>query len=115
CFVQFYAKAEKLFRIKKNCFLPKPKVESCLLKLKMYRTPEIKVKDESLMFKIIRKAFSQRRKKMINPLSDKEFLNIDKQTWQKILETCKIDPSSRAEDLSLEKYAKVADYVRSEL
>jgi len=111
CFVQFYAKASKLFKIKKTSFYPKPKVESCLLELKILKSPSVKVKNEKLMFKIIRKAFSQRRKKIINPLSAQDFLGIDKYKWEEILKKCQIPSSVRAENLSLEDYAMLADFV----
>lgn len=111
CFVQFHAEPKKLFKIKKNSFYPKPKVGSCLLKLKMLRTPSVRVRDEGLMFRIIRKAFSQRRKKAVNPLSESEFSPINREEWKKILEACGIDASSRAENLSLLDYAHLADAV----
>lgn len=111
CFVQFYTEAVKLFKIKKNSFYPKPKVESCLLELKILKDPSVKVKNKELMFKIIRKAFSQRRKKIINPLSAQDFLGIDKHIWEKILEKCHIPSSVRAENLSLKDYAMLADFV----
>jgi len=113
CFVQFYAKTSKLFKIKKTSFYPKPNVESCLLELKILKSPSVKVKNEKLMFKIIRKAFSQRRKKIINPLSAQDFLGIDKYKWEEILKKCQIPSSVRAENLSLEDYAMLADFVES--
>ena len=111
CFTQFYTKGTKLFRIKKNSFYPKPKVESSLLELKILRSPSIKVKNAELMFKIIRKAFSQRRKKIINPLSDSEFPGIEKSKWEEILKKCQIPPRARAETLALKDYAKLADFI----
>ncbi|MFH1305352.1 MAG: 16S rRNA (adenine(1518)-N(6)/adenine(1519)-N(6))-dimethyltransferase RsmA [Candidatus Omnitrophota bacterium] len=110
-FVQFYTKPEKLFRIKKNSFYPTPNVGSCLLKLRILRKPSTPVKDERLMFALIRKAFSERRKKIINPLSGKGFMSIEKGTWEEVLRRCGIDAASRAENLSLADYAKMADVV----
>jgi len=109
CFVQFYTKPEKLFKIKKNSFYPKPKVESCLLELKILKEPSVKVKNKELMFKIIRTAFSQRRKKIINPLSSQDFPGIDKHMWEEILEKCQIPPQARAETLPLKNYAKLSN------
>jgi 16S rRNA (adenine1518-N6/adenine1519-N6)-dimethyltransferase len=111
CFVQFYTKAEKILKIKKNSFYPTPKVDSCLLKLEILREPQVKVKDKELMFRIIRKSFLQRRKKIANSLSHKEFLSLDRNSWQEILGSCGIDPASRAEDLSLSDYARISDTV----
>jgi 16S rRNA (adenine1518-N6/adenine1519-N6)-dimethyltransferase len=110
CFVQFYTRPEKIFKIKKNSFYPVPKVDSALLSMEVLDEPSVKVKDEDLMFKIIRKAFSQRRKKIINPLSKTSFLEKDREAWEKIFTQCKISSSNRAEDLSLEDYAKIANF-----
>ncbi len=111
CFVQFYTRPKKLLKIRKNSFYPKPRVESCLLALEILRSPSVQVKDRELMFKIIRKAFSERRKKVINPLSGGGFMSLGKDRWKEILETCGIDASSRAENLSLSDYARLADAV----
>ncbi len=111
CYIQFYTRPKKLFRIKKNSFYPRPKVDSCLLSLEMLPEPSVRVKDEALMFKIIRKAFSQRRKKIINPLSDRTFTSINRTGWEELLNRCRIDPANRAENLSLSDYARLADAV----
>lgn len=109
CYLQYYTKPEKLIKIRKNSFYPTPQVDSCLLKMEVLREPSVKVKDEHLMFKIIRKAFQQRRKKMVNPLSDGEFSRIDKAGWEIILNTLDIDEKARAEDISLKEYASITD------
>jgi 16S rRNA (adenine1518-N6/adenine1519-N6)-dimethyltransferase len=109
CFIQFYAKPEKVFKISKNSFYPRPKVDSCLLKLEILHKPEIQVRDKDVMFKIIRKAFSQRRKKVLNSLSHGKFLSLEKENWKEVLNDCGIDISSRAEDLSLYDYARISD------
>ena len=115
CFVQYYARTEKLFRIKKNCFYPRPKVDSCILALTMLPEPSVAVKDANLMFRIIRKAFSQRRKKAINALSSGQFLPVDREGWQEVFTSCGIDPSSRAEVISLGSYARLSDVVGERL
>ncbi|MFH1847438.1 MAG: 16S rRNA (adenine(1518)-N(6)/adenine(1519)-N(6))-dimethyltransferase RsmA [Candidatus Omnitrophota bacterium] len=111
CFVQFFTKVKKLLRIKRNSFYPKPKVESCLIELKMLDEPSVRVKDAELMFNIIRKAFSQRRKKAINPLSNNKFLTLERTDWEKIFKECDIDFAARAEKLSISDYARLADTV----
>ena len=113
CFVQFYTHAKKLFRITKGCFSPKPKVNSSLLHLEFLEEPSVKVKDEGFMFGLIRKAFSQRRKKILNSLSSGSFLDIDKEELKKLLLSCEIDPLRRAESLSLSDYAHLADKIAS--
>ena len=111
CFVQFYTKTKKLFKIKKNSFYPKPQVDSFLIEMKVLSEPSVKVKDKALMFKIVRRAFSQRRKKAVNPLSSGDSALTDKTGWIEVFEKCGIDPKSRAEALSLEDYAKISDCV----
>ncbi|MFH1799029.1 MAG: 16S rRNA (adenine(1518)-N(6)/adenine(1519)-N(6))-dimethyltransferase RsmA [Candidatus Omnitrophota bacterium] len=109
CFIQFYTSCKRLFTITNNCFYPRPQVESCLLKLEILPHGSVEVQDEELLFKIIRKAFSQRRKKVINSLSDKDFLSLNKAKWEDILKKCKINPSTRAENLSLQDYATLTN------
>jgi 16S rRNA (adenine1518-N6/adenine1519-N6)-dimethyltransferase len=111
CYVRYYSQVRKIFKIKKTCFYPKPQVDSCLISLKMLKEPSVKVEDESLMFRVIRKAFSQRRKKAVNPLSDSAFMAISREKWQEIFRLCGIDPSARAEAISLEEYAAISDAV----
>ncbi|MBD3426158.1 MAG: ribosomal RNA small subunit methyltransferase A [Candidatus Omnitrophica bacterium] len=111
CFVQFYARCKKLFRINKNCFFPRPKVNSSLLSFTMLEEPSVRVNDSVLMFRIIRKAFSQRRKKAVNSLSSGPFLPVERSTWQEAFVSCGIDPASRAEVISLEDYARLSDLV----
>jgi len=111
CYVQFYMEVKKLLRIKRNSFYPRPKVDSCLLKMSVFSKPPVRVKEAELMFRIIRRSFSQRRKKIINPLSHDAFLSIERDGWQEIFDKCGIDPSLRAEDLSLTDFAKLSDAV----
>ncbi len=115
CFVQFYAGVKKLFRISRNCFYPRPKVDSCFLRLEMLDRPSVEVSDEQFMFRVIRKAFSQRRKKAVNPLSDGSFGRMNKEAWEEMFVSCGIDPASRAEALALSDYAKLADAVKEKL
>jgi 16S rRNA (adenine1518-N6/adenine1519-N6)-dimethyltransferase len=111
CFVQFYTKAEKAFKVSKNSFYPKPKVDSCLLKMEIFSEPQPKVKNKELMFSVIRKAFLQRRKKILNSLAHAGFMSMERGEWQHLLESCGIDISSRAEDLSLSDYARISDAI----
>lgn len=111
CFVQFYGHVKKMFKISNHCFYPKPKVDSALLKIDILEKPSVDVRDEDQMFDIIHKAFSQRRKKAINPLSDGENALKTRDEWIDIFTACGIDTFARAESLSLEDYAKLSDAV----
>ncbi len=105
CYAGYYTHPRKLLRIKKNSFFPVPKVESALLNLEVLRSPDIKVENETLFFKIMRGAFSQRRKKAINPLSQIFYPQISRAEWIDIFSSCGIDLMIRAESLSLEDFA----------
>jgi 16S rRNA (adenine1518-N6/adenine1519-N6)-dimethyltransferase len=111
CFVQYYCDVKKLFKVKRSSFYPRPKVDSCFIRLDMRTTPGVDVKDEEKLFKVIRKSFSQRRKKLLNTLSDGDFLGLSKNEWKILLENCEVDPGARAETLSLNEFGRISDAV----
>ncbi|MBU1809801.1 MAG: ribosomal RNA small subunit methyltransferase A [Candidatus Omnitrophica bacterium] len=103
CFIQYYAKVENLFDIPSSAFYPVPKVDSSFVKIEFYRdSPYNKVRNVDYLFKIVRQAFSQRRKKIINSLS----LLKD---GDKFLSSLGISPNVRAENLSLKEYISLAN------
>ena len=105
CFVQYFAKVELLFKIKNTCFKPVPKVDSCFLKLDILPEPLYKADDENILFTIIRRAFQQRRKTIVNSL---EFL-IKRERLYPILDALKLDPKLRAENLSVNNFVDLAN------
>ena len=107
CFVQFYTEPKKLFIIKKNSFLPPPKVGSCFLSLKILKKVRFKVKDEKLLFKIIRTAFQMRRKTILNSLSS----IMPKEKLKEVFLRLKIDPTLRAENLTLKDFVTIANSI----
>lgn len=113
CYVQYYTSVKKIFKISRHCFFPKPAVDSCLLRMEFLKEPSVKVGDERLFFEIIHKAFSERRKQVVNPLSSGAFLGMDKKAWMGLLTGCGIDPAKRAESLSLEDYARLTDAAKA--
>jgi len=102
CYVQYYAKVESIFDIKASAFDPIPKVDSTFSKINFYTKPQHKVKDEDFFFKVIRKAFSSRRKKIINSLPVTE-------SKLKFFSSLGLDPSLRAENISLGEYVLIAN------
>ena len=102
CYIQYYAKVEKLFDISALAFEPIPKVDSAFSKINFYCEPLYKAKDESFLFKIIRKAFSSRRKKIINAL------NLSKSD-QSFFESAGMNLNLRPENLSLKDYVDIAN------
>ncbi len=111
CFVQYYTKPEHLYTIKRTSFYPVPDVDSSLLRLNILHKPAHHVTDEPLFFKIVRGAFNQRRKSIINSLSRIAVLDIPKEELAGILKDLNIDPASRPEDLPLSSFANIANSV----
>lgn len=105
CYVQYYCIATPLFLIKKNSFLPVPKVDSCLIRLKVREDPAVKVRDEKLFFRVIRKAFNQRRKTLRNSLAG----IIPAPKLSVFFEKYNIDKNIRPEDLTLQNFANLSN------
>ncbi len=105
CFVQYYADVKVLFKIKNTCFTPSPKVDSCFVRLAFYSKPVYHPKDESKMFTVIRTAFTQRRKTIVNALSPLA----DKGRLSAVLLGLGLSPQARPETLSLQNYVDISD------
>lgn len=105
CSAQFYTKPKIMFYINKGAFLPQPKVDSAVLRLKILKKPAVAVKDEKLFFNIIRAAFGKRRKMLRSSLS----YIIAKDKLALVFAKTGIDGRRRAETLSLEEFAKILD------
>lgn len=109
--VQYHCYVEKRFNVSRNVFRPKPDVDSIVIKLKLLKRPRIKVKNKKLFFEIVHGAFSQRRKKLSNSISN--VLKIDKHLLEELLERLNISPARRAETLSIEEFATISDSLGS--
>lgn len=109
CFVQYYTKPSYIHTIRRTSFYPEPDVDSSLIRLDVLDAPSVEVKDEGLLFRIIRGSFNQRRKSIINSLSREEVLNMSKEDLSGILVSLKIDPFIRPEMLSLSEFARLAN------
>lgn len=108
CFVQYYCSAQYIHTVKRTSFYPVPEVDSSIIKLDILIEPAVKVGDEKLFFRIIRGAFNQRRKSILNSLSREEVLGMPKEKLAALFTTVGIDPSARPETLSLEAFAKIS-------
>ena len=107
--VNYYAEAEELFSVGRENFYPSPKVESEVIKLTLRDKPPVEISDEKLFFKVVRAAFSQRRKSASNSLS--AALGIPKAEVVKILEKSGFEPSVRAEKFSMDDFAAITKEV----
>ncbi len=105
-FVQYYTDPEIILNVPRSVFLPKPKVDSSVIRLNL-KNQKMKVENKEIFFKVVRSAFNQRRKTIQNSLSSKE-LNISKEKIKEILTLCNIDPQKRAENLTAEDFAKIS-------
>ena len=104
--VNYYAEPELLFNVSAGSFMPAPKVDSAVLRLKIRKEPPVKT-DEAAFFRVIKAAFSQRRKVISNSLS--AGLGLDKQTVSLMLNNAGVAANARAEQLSLEDFAAIAN------
>ncbi|MBR5579062.1 MAG: 16S rRNA (adenine(1518)-N(6)/adenine(1519)-N(6))-dimethyltransferase RsmA [Lachnospiraceae bacterium] len=107
--VQYYAKPEIVANVPPNCFMPRPKVGSSVIRLTLYEKPQVEVSDEKLMFSLIRASFNQRRKTLVNGIGNASNLNISKEQVMKALERMGLPPTIRGEMLSLEQFAELSN------
>ncbi|MBD5551094.1 MAG: 16S rRNA (adenine(1518)-N(6)/adenine(1519)-N(6))-dimethyltransferase RsmA [Lachnospiraceae bacterium] len=108
--VQYYAAPEIIANVPPNCFMPRPAVGSAVVNLKCFETPPVEVKDEQFMFALIRAAFNQRRKMLVNALSGAGELALSKEKICEALASLGISETIRGERLSLTEFAKLSDY-----
>lgn len=106
CYTQYYAELKKIFKIPSFAFKPQPKVDSLFIELDFNKKNIFEVIDEKLLFEVIRQAFSQRRKKIINSL-------IVPQDKKEFFASLGIPENFRAEDISLDKYISISNKLYS--
>lgn len=107
--VQYYAKPQIVANVPPNCFMPRPKVGSAVIRLEKYGEPPVQVKDEKLMFGIIRASFNQRRKTLVNGLKNSQELSFSREEIEKALTDCGLSLNIRGEALTLEQFAELAN------
>lgn len=107
--VQFYAKPEIVANVPPNCFIPRPTVGSAVIRLTRYQETPVKVEDEALMFKLIRASFNQRRKTLVNGLSNAPELNFGKEQIANVIEELGWSSKVRGESLTLEEFAALSN------
>ena len=105
--VHFYSEPEMLFKVSKGSFMPAPKVDSAVIKLHIRKQPPVDISNEKMFFKVVRAAFSQRRKTLANSLSSG--LSMPKQEVTALLEKAGIRTNARAEEMTMEDFARLAN------
>lgn len=107
--VSYYSEPEILFEVKRDSFMPPPKVDSAVIKLNIRNNPPVAVKDEAEFFRLVRASFAQRRKTLVNTLSNT--LSIDKEDIKKALSTLGLSETVRGERLTLEELAELSNLI----
>lgn len=105
--VQYRANTSIAMIVPGSVFMPRPKVDSAVISLSILKEPRIKVQDEKMLFSVVRASFGQRRKTLLNSLSN--ILKCPKEQIKEVLENVNISPTVRGETLTLEQFGKIAD------
>ena len=107
--VNYYAKARKLFDVSRGSFMPSPNVDSCVIELDLTQKGDYNVKDEKLFFKMIKSAFAQRRKTILNSISSG--MGIDKAKLSQAIENAGLSQTARAEALTMEQLTDLSNKI----
>lgn len=107
--VQYYARPELIANVPPNCFMPRPGVGSAVIKLTRHEKPPVQVEEEAFLFQVIRAAFNQRRKTLVNSLNNALDIAVSKEAAAKVLEEMGLSPSIRGEALTLEQFAELGN------
>ena len=107
--VQYYANPEIVANVPPNCFMPRPNVGSAVIRLTRHETPVVDVKDEKLMFRIIRASFNQRRKTLVNGLKNSGEINFSKEQIEAAITTIGKPLTIRGEALTLAEFAALSN------
>ena len=107
--VQYYASPYIVANVPPNCFMPRPKVGSAVIRLSRHEKPPVEVRDSSLMFRIIRASFNQRRKTLVNGLKNAGDLDFTKEQIEKAVSDCGFPAGVRGEALTLQNFAALAN------
>ena len=105
--VYYYCESEKIMEVPNSSFIPEPEVTSEVIKMHLRQTPAVKIENPKVMFMIIKSAFMQRRKTLLNALTNAQVF-ISKQEGIKILKKLNLDENVRAENLSIQDFANIA-------
>lgn len=107
--VQFYAVPKVLMIVSSHCFIPRPNVDSAVIRLSLHKEKPVTVQNEALMFSLIRASFNQRRKTLVNSLTNAGLNGIAKENVLNALQKMELSETIRGEALTLEQFAKLSD------
>ena len=109
--VQYYAKPEIVAVVPPNCFMPRPKVGSAVIRLTRHQKPPVEVTDERLMFRLIRASFNQRRKTLANGLGNSPDIPLTKEQIISSIQALGLPETVRGETLTLEQFATLSNHI----
>lgn len=109
--VQYYAKPAVVMTVPAGCFMPRPNVDSAVIKLTRHDKPPVTVSDEKFLFDIIRAAFNQRRKTLVNALGNAAGLHLEKDSILRALEKMGLSATTRGEALTLGEFAELTQFL----
>ncbi len=109
--VNYFCETYLVANVPRNCFMPRPNVDSAVIQLRIYDEPAVKVGNIKQMFKIIKAAFLLRRKTLLNTLAAHADLGIDKEKLKQLLDESGVGAQTRGETLSIEEFAKLSDFI----
>lgn len=109
--VNYYANPRMICHVPPSSFIPMPKVSSSVISLDILSEPSVETKSEKGYFKVVKAAFAQRRKTLLNALSNSPAIPMSKDEIAKILQKCNIDEKRRGETLSLQDFADIANMI----
>ena len=108
--ISYYTEPTRITEVPNTSFIPQPEVNSTVIKLDVLDRPRVEVSDEALLFKVIKAAFMQKRKTLLNSLANSGLFGT-KQDLESMLTSLNIDLNKRAEKLTLEEFANIANYL----
>ena len=111
---QYYAQPYIVANVPPNCFMPRPKVGSAVIRLTRYAQPPVQVDDEKKMFRLVRASFNQRRKTLVNGLNNSPEVHATREAVLAALEQMGLSPTVRGEVLTLEQFAQLSNLLVEE-
>lgn len=109
--VNYFCESYLVANVPRNCFMPRPNVDSAVIQLKLHDEPPVRAKNTKQLFKIIKAAFMLRRKTLLNTLAAHGELGIEKDKLKQILEESGVGAQTRGETLSIEEFARLSDFI----
>ena len=109
--VQYYATPYIAANVPPNCFMPRPNVGSAVIRLTLHDKKSVDIKDEKLLFKLIRASFNQRRKTLVNGLNNSTEISLPKEVIAQAIEELELSPTIRGEALTLQEFAKLSNVI----